>query len=307
MGSCRIAFCLVVVLSLLPDSGGAQQVKSARMLDLLIRDYTFESYGRKFIRTGMVHSVSLPQNLSGIRADMVKYRCGSLRRHGARLKEFRLAAGVTVTPCADRVMVIRQFLEQNWSTVYYSNYDLSDYQLISPVLGLLAYNAGSPSEIGISAGEIPITVNFSSPLTEALAGQNQRPGIVPLCAIFGSDGKLTLSNMVTLSPYLCLASGSGHFGLVMELPPVQAGRKESAWKVAIGSSIGTALGIVLLGLLLVALFVKAKKRSKREEMERRAYEEEALQVSMVGNMRAPMAATTRTVPGIEHGYTPSSP
>ncbi|KAI4367925.1 hypothetical protein MLD38_016548 [Melastoma candidum] len=113
--------------------------------------------------------------------------------------------------------------------------------------------------------------------------------------------------MVALAPYLCLASGSGHFGLVTELPPVQARRKESAWKVAIGSSIGTALGIFLLALLLVALFVKAKKRSKREEMERRAYEEEALQVSMVGHVRAPIAATTRTVPGIEHGYTPSPP
>ncbi|KAI4367924.1 hypothetical protein MLD38_016548 [Melastoma candidum] len=307
MGCCRLALCLVVVLSSLPDSGGAQQVKSARTIDLLIRDYTFKSYSRKFIRTGMMHSVILPQNLSGIRADTVKYRCGSLRRYGARLKEFHLGVGVTITPCAERVVVIRQFLEQNWSTVYYSNYDLSGYQLISPVLGLLAYNAGSPSEIGISAGEIPITVNFSSPQTEALARQNQRPGIVPLCANFGSDGKLTLSNMVALAPYLCLASGSGHFGLVTELPPVQARRKESAWKVAIGSSIGTALGIFLLALLLVALFVKAKKRSKREEMERRAYEEEALQVSMVGHVRAPIAATTRTVPGIEHGYTPSPP
>ncbi|KAL0393452.1 UNVERIFIED_CONTAM: hypothetical protein Slati_4311400 [Sesamum latifolium] len=37
-----------------------------------------------------------------------------------------------------------------------------------------------------------------------------------------------------------------------------------------------------------------------EELERRAYEEEALQVSMVGHVRAVTASGTRTSPIIEH-------
>jgi hypothetical protein len=81
-------------------------------------------------------------------------------------------------------------------------------------------------------------------------------------------------------------------------------KKISLWKVVVGSSVGTAIGVILLGLLLVAMFVKVKKKARMEEMERRAYEEEALQVSMVGHVRAPTATVTRTVPIIEHEYIP---
>ncbi|KAD4178508.1 hypothetical protein E3N88_27099 [Mikania micrantha] len=47
---------------------------------------------------------------------------------------------------------------------------------------------------------------------------------------------------------------------------------------------GAAIGAFLLGLLLVAMFVKEKKKARLEELERRAYEEEALQVSMAGHV-----------------------
>ncbi|KAL3743145.1 hypothetical protein ACJRO7_018443 [Eucalyptus globulus] len=298
-------FLLLVLALASPQTVLAQEIKLPHVLDLLIRDYTFKSSSQQ-IKTGVIHAVNLPKNLSGIRVDTVKFRCGSLRRYGAQVKEFHLGIGVTVQPCVERVMLIRQILQNNWSSIYYSNYDLSGYQLVSPVLGLLAYNAGSHGnsnpataafELGITAGEKPITVNFTG-----VATLDHRPGVVPMCANFESNGKLTLANQV--APSVCLATRQGHFGLVTELPPVQMRKQVSKWKVAVGGSIGSMLGVFLLSLLFVALFVKAKKKSRREEMERRAYEEEALQVSMVGHVRAPTASVTRTVPIIEHEYAP---
>lgn len=57
-----------------------------------------------------------------------------------------------------------------------------------------------------------------------------------------------------------------------------------------------------LCLLIVAMLVSVKKKANMEEMERRAYEEEVLQVNMVGQVRAPTASVTRTLPTIEHDY-----
>ncbi|XWS49857.1 hypothetical protein CRYUN_Cryun12cG0039200 [Craigia yunnanensis] len=289
--------------SLLSMKAEAEGIRSARLLDLLIRDYTVKSFDRQ-LRTGIVHTVHLPANFSGIKVDTARFRCGSLHRYGAHVKEFNLRSGVTVQPCAERVMVVRQNLGYNWSSIYYANYDLSGYQLVSPVLGLLAYNAGSdvsfgsPFQLGILAREKPIKIDFSN-ITKA----SNMTGIRPLCASFEGDGKVTLKNQV--SPNVCVANRHGHFGLVIESPPPMPVRKKiSRWKVAVGSSIGAALGAFLLGLLLVAMFAKVKKKARMEELERRAYEEEALQVSMVGHIRAPTASVTRTTPTIEHEYKP---
>ncbi|XVF52782.1 hypothetical protein PTKIN_Ptkin05aG0046500 [Pterospermum kingtungense] len=283
--------------------GEAEGIKSARLLDLLIRDYIVKSFDRH-LRTGIVQTVQLPANFSDIKVDTARFRCGSLHRYGAEIKEFRLESGVTVQPCAERVMVVRQNLGYNWSSIYYANYDLTGYQLVSPVLGLLAYNAGSdvssgsPFQLGILAREKPIRIDFSN-ITKAYS--NVTGSIRPLCASFEGDGKVTLKNQV--SPNVCVATRHGHFGLVIESPPWMPVRKKiSRWKVAVGSSIGAALGAFLLGLLLVAMLVKVKKKARMEELERRAYEEEALQVSMVGHIRAPTASGTRTTPRIEHDY-----
>ncbi|XP_050228963.1 uncharacterized protein LOC126678122 [Mercurialis annua] len=291
-----IILCSVTSVSTISD----QTIKS---LDLLIRDYTFKSYDINF-RTGKLHSVRLPANFSGIRADTARFRCGSLRRYGAQVKEFHLGIGVTIQPCVERVMVIRQNLGHNWSSIFFSNYNFSGYQLVSPILGLLAYNGGSdvnftnPFELEIHALQKQITINFTN-LTTNLQNQS------PICASFENNGKVTLKNPDSL--HVCVATRHGHYGLVIKSPPLfpppgEVNKKISRWKVIVGGTIGSALAVMLLGFLLVAMFVKVKKKARIEEMERRAYEEEALQVSMVGHVRAPTATVTRTLPSIEHEY-----
>lgn len=282
----------------------AQGIKSSRLLDLVLRDNTFRYYNSKKFRTAKLYPIQLPSNLSGIKVDSVKYRCGSLTRYGAKIKEFKLPIGVSIQHCAERVLIIRQNLGSNWSSIYYDNYELSGYQLISPVLALSMYNAGDdmvtssniPFELNFLSDNTPITIDFSN--TTSVVNSSM---IIPLCASFERDGKVIVTKQV--SKNVCSASKQGHFGLVIESPLIPLkNKRESKWKLAIGSSIGAALGAFLLGLLLIAIFVKVKKKARMEELVRRAYEEEALQVSMVGHVRAPIAAGTRTVPTIEHEY-----
>lgn len=114
---------------------------------------------------------------------------------------------------------------------------------------------------------------------------------------------------------VCDGFKEGHYGLVMEVEEKKVGGGgggggdgdgfERKWRVVIGSCVvGGALVVVLLGLLCVAL-VEMRKKREVEEMERRAYEEEALQMSLVGHFVEPTARGTRTLPAIEVECKPS--
>lgn len=274
-----------------------QKIKSAQTLDLAIRDYTFSSYHNNF-KTGELHRIDLPGNLSSVSVGTIRLRCGSLQKHGARINEFHLSRGITVHPCNKRVILVTQNLGSKWSSVYFDSYQFQGYQLISPVLGLSAYNAVGennstiPSELVIQAGKDPITIDFAtSPLL------NMTPGIAPLCVFFDRDGNVSLSNQT--GPNVCTTTRHGHFCLVVETP---FRGKVSKWQIVTVSTVGGALGASLLSLLVIAMCVKAKKKARMDELERRAYEEEALQVSMVGHVRAVRASGTRTLPTIEHHH-----
>ncbi|XP_058106739.1 uncharacterized protein LOC131250135 [Magnolia sinica] len=275
-------------------------------LDHLMRDYAFRCY-TNHPKTAFLYTIPLPYNLSGIRAHTIRYRSGSLHRYGARIQQFRLAPGANVRPYVERLIIVQQHWG-NWSSVYYkSTKTTSDFHLISPVLGLFAYDADNltdPSGIEIFM-EKPMTVDFSN--VAVPPPENSRP----LCAYFGPDGSVSVYNQSQSTAGVCFGFGQGHYGMVIKNMPEWPGKvgrsggdgEISKWKVVIGSSIGGILVAMLLGLLCVAL-VKMKKKTKIAEMERRAYEEEALEVSMVGHFRAPTAPAMRTLPALENDYTP---
>ncbi|CAN0841585.1 hypothetical protein LINGRAHAP2_LOCUS3354 [Linum grandiflorum] len=295
-------FILIILLSFSSQSI-SQQTTSLGSMDQLIRDYVamFESNDTKnTYRTGEIHNINLPSsNFSGITAQAARFRCGSLRRYGARMDEFELGVGVTVYPCVERVIVVTYNLGINRSTSIYNH---ANYQLASPILGLTAYNfdekGSNPFEIRIRSSQgNPITINFSNISTSTTSTHSK-------CASFEEGGKL-MSLKEPISPQVCSSTSNGHYGLVVRIPappasPAVGRGKAAVWKVAVGSSVGGVLGISLLGLLVVAMVVKVKKKAKMLEMERKAYEEEALQVSMVGHFRTPLASATRTQPTIDH-------
>ncbi|XP_008783525.1 uncharacterized protein LOC103702748 [Phoenix dactylifera] len=285
----------------------SHQAQDPRLIDRIVRDSAFQSYHTRHRKTAIIYTLPLPSRLSGAAAETVRYRAGSLRRYGAAIKEFRVAPGVFVHPHIKRLIVVRQNLG-NLSSMYNASGNIAGLQLVSPVLGLLFYNAASLhnsssknlSEIDISVARRPITVDFSS-----VVGDPQR--LRPLCAVFELDGNVSLSNQT--ASHKCASRRQGHFALVIESAKsngIEEKAKVSKWKVAVVSVVAGAFGAVLLGLMVVAVASARRKRYRREEMERRAYEEEALQISMVGHVRAPTAAVARTAPALENDYAPSS-
>ncbi|KAL1556797.1 hypothetical protein AAHA92_12374 [Salvia divinorum] len=269
------------------------EIKSSTTLDSIIRDYTLQSYTNNSFKTGKLYAINLPANLSAatVFADAIRLRCGSLQRYGARIKEFHLNKNINIHPCVERVILIRQSIQSNWSSIYYDTAALSGYQLISPILTLTAYSLHGSNATAIDLG--PITIDFSN---VTLLENKSRSST--LCASFGTDKKVVLSNQV--GPNVCTAAKEGRFGLVTELALMPLKGKVSKAKIVVVSSIAAALGAFLLSLLVIAMLVNAKKKARMDEMERRAYEEEALQVSMVGHVRAVTASGTRTAPTIEH-------
>lgn len=285
-----------------------QGIKSTRLLDLVIRDYTFKSFNKQYFKTGTPYNINLPSNLTGITVYTSRYRCGSLKRYGATINEFHLKVGVDAHPCIERILIVTQNLGNNWSNIYYDNYDaLLGYQLVSPVLGLLAYNSGEDSnfntqfEVKIRAPEkAGIHIDFTNYTSK---GNSTLDGRIKMCATFRVDGKVTLEKEV--APNICGTTSHGHFGLVVQSPLLPVRKKIKRWTLAFGCSVGAAIAVFLVGLLLIAMFVKVKKKARLEEMERRAYEEEALQVSMVGHViRVHTASATRTAPRIEQELRP---
>ncbi|KAL7111580.1 hypothetical protein ACP275_05G098100 [Erythranthe tilingii] len=304
-------FSLITLTTFLSLQTSKSDQNQHLLLDQIIRDYTFKSYTTNS-KTGKLHAINLPSNLSGVRVDTIRLRCGSFQRYGAKIQEFRLSSGLNIRPCAERVILVRQNLGSNWSSLYYNSYKLSSaYQLISPVLALLAYTGTGKnvSTIEMPAGKKPILIDFSG--TELLNGTSSEI-LIPLCVRFDEDGKIIFLNR-TGPNNVCVSTSNGYFGLVVEMPlymtaALKSGGKEiGKWKIVTVSSIGGALGAALLSLLAIAMFVNAKKKIKKEEMdelERRAYEEEALRVSMVGHVRGNSgnSGTRTTVPTIHHYY-----
>ncbi|XP_068651448.1 uncharacterized protein [Aristolochia californica] len=293
MGFCSHASLSHVLLVLVLFSLAESQETHTRLTDILLRDYAFRCY-HSHAKTGHLYAVRFPPNLSGIEATTARYRSGSLRRYGAQIKEFLLSPGTIITPYVERLIAVRQRLDGS-SSVDYSN--IPGFRLVSPLLGLLLYNGDdlnstNPLLLDISSTNRPIVVDFSN-VTKLLL-----PDVTPYCAFWDLEGKVRLSQLGAPAN-VCLGYKQGHYGLIVE--EMDRGEKASKWKIVLGSSVGGGLGAVLLGLLLIAL-VKKKKRLKIEEMERRAYEEEALQVSMVGHVRAPVAGGTRTMPILEDDY-----
>jgi hypothetical protein len=119
----------------------------------------------------------------------------------------------------------------------------------------------------------------------------------------GLNDTVTVTDVVS-GTNVCQASDQGHFALVVGGASDDSGGGGEAenigvvskWKLALfGAALGAG-GTVLLGLVAVAVVTVQRRKSEMAELERRTYEEEALRVSIVGHVRAPSAAGSRTTP-----------
>ncbi|KAH7865534.1 hypothetical protein Vadar_007908 [Vaccinium darrowii] len=293
------------------SSSTAARALDSRALDSLLQDYAYRAFVRP--RTGIVYDGVVPSNLTGIKISALRLRRGSLKARGFQAyKEFEIPVGVVVQPHVERLVLVYQNLG-NRSSVYYP---LANYVYLAPVLGLLAYDASNLSaknlpELDIRATGQPISINFSD--VKAVPD-----GSVAKCVWFDLHGGLVnFSNLVSRN--VCSTFEQGHFSIVVEsiapspAPPAGApttqvpvprsgGKKNNTtlW-IILGSVIGGLALLVLLGFL--ALWVVGyKQRKQMQQMEKAAEVGEALQMTSVGNTKAPAATVTRTQPTLESEY-----
>ncbi|CAN0840103.1 hypothetical protein LINGRAHAP2_LOCUS2743 [Linum grandiflorum] len=264
---CSFIIMIVILLSLSSSTNGDNEIRTPEAMDKTIKDYTFKSFSmmKRRIKAGEFYNVDLPVNFSGIKASAGMFRCGSLRRYGAELGELGLGVGLTLKPCLVRVMVIVQKLGLSWSSIYYANYNLSGYQLASPILALTAYDYNAttsidnnssyyyPFEVGIWSSESnsskPITIKFSTATSYSNSHHN-----VYLCAIFAKDGTVRLNPPISISPpRVCVSTVDGHYGLVVKLSSAKRGKK------MLRLALGGLIVVICVSLLLLIVGLSVKK------------------------------------------------
>ncbi|XP_073155690.1 uncharacterized protein [Henckelia pumila] len=309
-----------------PSPTSNSMFSNARALDALLQDYAYQAFVRP--RTGVVYDGAVPSNLSGIQVSAMRLRSGSLRTKGVSMyKEFEIPKGVKEQPYAERLVLVYQNLG-NWSMVYYP---LPGYMYLSPILGLLAYDAADLKAkhlpvLDIKASGQPISIKFSEL-------KSVPEGSVPKCASFDLNGSVSFSSV--LSDNICTTFQQGHFSIAVEsvapapapfsfppppppptptsppppprgmigTPEEQEGSNKSKVWIIVGSVVGGFALFIILGLVIVWLR-KYKRRKKMHQMERAAEVGEALHMTTVGSTKAPAATGTRTQPSLETEYVP---
>lgn len=283
----------------------------ARSLDAILQDYAYRAFVRP--RTGIAYDGFPPSNFSGIQISAIRLRSGSLYTRGVpTFKEFRIPIGVIERTYVERLVLVYQNLG-NWSNAYYP---LPGYTYLSPILGLLAYDASDLSaknlpELPLHASEEPISINF----------QQLKPvpdGSIPKCVRFDLNTQINFTDLVSEST--CETFEQGHFAIVIESPtapspapaappppPRHGGGNGNGNGKRVGIIVGAVGGgialLVLLALLILWIW-RLNKTKKMHKMEKAADSGEALQMTAVGNTKAPAASTTRTQPTLETEYVP---
>lgn len=283
----------------------------ARSLDAILQDYAYRAFVRP--HTGIPYDGFPPSNLSGIHISVIRLRSGSLYTRGVpSYKEFTIPIGVLEQPYVERLVLVYQNLG-NWSTTYYP---LPGYIYLSPIIGLLAYDASNLSaknlpELSLRATEEPISIEFHQV-------DRVPDGSLARCIWFNLNGNINFTNLV--SGRKCETFEQGHFSIVVESaaapspaptppppppPPPRHGGNGNGKRVGIivGSVAGGILLLILLALLVLWIW-RLNKKKKMNKMEKAADSGEALQMTAVGSTKAPAATTTRTQPTLETEYVP---
>ncbi|XP_058075281.1 uncharacterized protein LOC131223790 [Magnolia sinica] len=307
-----IALLLIVPLVEVQAQSPSTSIGTARALDTLLQDYAYRAFDQPL--TGVIYDGQVPSYLSGIKIAALRLRSGSMRRRGVEsYKEFEIPMGVIERPYVKRLALVYQNLG-NWSSLFY---DLPGYSFLTPMLGLLAYDAMNISatnlpELYILAKGRPISIQFTDVGTVPIGSTAQ-------CVSFDLNGLPRFEAL--MSRNVCLTNVQGHFSIVVKsgsgshtppapvLAPMPIPRpgptvkeESKVWGIA-GPVIGGFAAFVFWGLILVFL-VRYKRKKNMAQMEHESEHGVPLQVVNMGVVRLPAAAATRTGPELEHREVP---
>nr|XP_043638292.1 uncharacterized protein LOC122609305 [Erigeron canadensis] len=325
------SFCIIILTFLYPfETFSLQPITqqeatfSSRFLDSVLQDYAFRSFSGHRKKTGVIYDGIVPANVTGTTISALRLRSGSLRRRGYfNYKEFDIPSGILVNPYVKRVILVYHNLG-NWSNVFYP---LPGFVYLSPVVGLLGYNAANLTgkglpELDIRSSENPILIKF-----ETLSVLPN--GVLPKCVFFDLFGGVAFDHVENGS--VCTSVTQGHFGIVVEktspppvVAPVPAPEKShgSEYPIAGGNGGGgggggggvrkkwlwiggSVAGGAVVAAAMVVLVVAVRRvvgRKRIAEMRGVAESGDPLAVAAVGRAKVPVAMGTRTKPILESEY-----
>ncbi|KAF3627822.1 putative succinate dehydrogenase [ubiquinone] iron-sulfur subunit 3, mitochondrial-like [Capsicum annuum] len=204
----------IIIWLLIPALVGSQSNSSdssARSsLDSLLQQYAFRELTWQRTRTGVPYDAYVPSNLMGIKVSAVILKRHTLKRRVyGYYKEFFIPSGIIVEPYVKKLVLVYQNLG-NWSSFYYP---LPGYIYLTPVLGILAYDANdlyatNLPELDILALEDPITIRF--PFV-----QPAPEGSFPKCAYFYSNNFVKFGHVTDGN--ICETRIQGHYSIVAEV------------------------------------------------------------------------------------------
>ncbi|KAL1329135.1 hypothetical protein HN51_046268 [Arachis hypogaea] len=261
---------------------------SLESLDDLLCKQAVNDVKGKFIKTAIVYEISIPSNLTGMKISAVRLRAVSFWNRGLNHSFLSLPPKVVAQPSMKRIAILYENLGK-WSNLYFN---VSNYTMIAPILGFIAYSS-SEKEL-LDCQKIKIDTQGGN-ITIRFRNVSSHPkNVTPLCAKIGDNGTVEFSNMT--KPYFCEAQSQGHYTLV--IPSSSAKESSKLWWV-LGFVIGLVV-LILLALILVA--IKIIKKRKIKEMEKVSEVEEAFDTFWIGDTKLPSASMIRTQPSLENEY-----
>lgn len=260
-----------------------QASSQSNPLNSFLYDYAFKAMHRP--RTGKLYEVIPPVNLSGIEVSIIRLRTHRLWRNGANFSAVEIPAKILPSPFTKRVDIVYQNLG-NWSSSYYN---VPNYTLVTPVIGLLAYDSTINHrlvELNTRGGN-PMIVRF-----ENVSGDARMK-----CVRFSLDGTMELSNVTAKSS--CETRREGHFSIVVPRKSKKS-RVFKWWMVGIPAGVVGFIMVLIVGILGFMFF----DWRRLNKMVTKSEKGETLDTIWVGNSRMPSASGIRTQPILETTYLP---
>ncbi|KAL1198115.1 hypothetical protein V5N11_001200 [Cardamine amara subsp. amara] len=271
-------------------------INNVQDLDDLIRSYASRGNTRRR-HTGSLYAISLPSNLSDIKASVVTVRNSMFWRKGANFSGIYIPTKVKTTPYAKRIAFVYESFGNYSSSVYFRLAD--NYSFVSPVIGFTVYDATNTNDLK----KLNLSIERDNPILirfDSYASSSDRRRIK--CIGLGDNGSLNFSN--TTRNYECATTNyNGHYALVVlnQKHKPELVRRKSWWFVL------TAIGVSVIVVVVIVVVVKLVRKKRLREMERESEKSEMIGNIWIGRSRMPAATMVRTQPSLEyHEDLPSS-
>lgn len=295
MGSTNLGLIVIVfVFCVISNLQPMVHCNNIRDLDDLIRSYAARANTRR--HTGSLYEISLPSNLSDIKASVVTVRNSMFWRKGANVSGIHIPPMVKTTPYAKRIAFVYERYGGHSSSVYFRLAD--NYSFVSPVIGFNAYDATNTNDLK----KLNLTIKRDNPILVKFDPYDD-PQIRKIkCIAFGDNGSSNFSN-TTRNHECATTSSRGHYALVVlnQNPKPESKSKPELvvrrkwWWVALAG-----IGVSVIVVLVIVVVVKLVRKKRLREMERESEKSEMIENIWIGRSRMPAAAMVRTQPCLEY-------